>query len=191
MIGATGPGLPAGTAERAAKVPGGAAAVGVLRTGLVYRSGGELGTAPALGVDGDPARLPKVLDLGVRDGALADLGRATDTIALSTGLADTLGAKVGERVPLRLGDGTAVRPTVVAVYDRGLGVGQALLPRAAVAEHVTTGYDSQVLVADTPGADRTAVAAGLGALGGASVTDRAGSPPGPTRPWSSAAGPTP
>ncbi|SOB81169.1 FtsX-like permease family protein [Streptomyces sp. 1331.2] len=174
VIGATGPGLPAGTAERAAKVPGVDTAIGVLRTGLVYRSGGELGSAPALGIDGDPARLPAVLDLDVRDGALADLGRAPDTIALSTGLADTLDAKVGERVALRLGDGTAVRPIVVAVYGRGLGVGQALLPRAAVTGHVTTGYDSQVLVADTPGADRAAVAAGLGALGGANVTDRAG-----------------
>ncbi|WP_037900143.1 ABC transporter permease [Streptomyces sp. NRRL S-350] len=174
VIGATGPGLAAGTAERAAKVPGVDTAVGLLRTGLVYRTGSDLGSAPALGVDGDPARLPKVLDLDVRSGALADLGRATDTVALSTSLADALDAKVGRRVSLRLGDGTAVQPTVVAVYDRGLGVGQALLPRAAVAEHVTTGYDSQVLVADAPGADRAAVAAGLGALGGASVTDRAG-----------------
>ncbi|MFF7992129.1 FtsX-like permease family protein [Kitasatospora xanthocidica] len=174
VIGATGPGLPAGTAERAAKVPGVHTAVGVLRTGLVVESGGRLSSAPALGVDGDPARLPEVLDLDVRSGSLADLGRATDTIALSTSLADALDAGVGDRVPLRLGDGTAVRPAVVAVYGRGLGVGQAVLPRAAVAAHVTTGYDSQVLVADAPGADRTAVAAGLGALAGSSVTDRAG-----------------
>ncbi|MEV7770936.1 FtsX-like permease family protein [Kitasatospora sp. NPDC086791] len=174
VIGATGPGLLAGTAARAAEVPGVDTAVGVLRTGLVLESGGELSSVPALGVDGDPARLPKVLDLGVRSGALADLGRATDTVALSTTLAAALDAEVGDRVPLRLGDGTAVRPLVVAVYDRGLGLGQALLPRAAVAAHVTTGYDNQVLVADVPGADRTAVAAGLGALAGTSVTDRAG-----------------
>ncbi|MFJ6775784.1 ABC transporter permease [Kitasatospora sp. NPDC091257] len=174
VVGATGPGLPAGTAERAARVPGVDTAVGVLRTGVVYETGGQLGSAPVLGVDGDPARLPKVLDLGVRSGTLADLGRAPDTIALSATLADALGAGVGDRVPLRLGDGTAVRPAVVAVYDRGLGVGQALLPRAAVAAHVTAGYDSQVLVADAPGADPAAVAAGLGALAGAAVTDRAG-----------------
>nr|BFD94271.1 ABC transporter permease [Kitasatospora sp. Xyl93] len=174
VIGATGPGLPAGTAERAARVPGVDTAVGVLRTGVVYETAGQLGTAPVLGVDGDPARLPKVLDLGVRGGALADLGRAPDTIALSTTLADALGARVGDRVPLWLGDGTAARPAVVAVYDRGLGVAQALLPRAAVAAHVTAGYDSQVLVADAPGADPAAVAAALGAQAGAAVTDRAG-----------------
>ncbi|MFI2606539.1 FtsX-like permease family protein [Kitasatospora sp. NPDC018619] len=174
VVGATGPGLPAGTAERAARLPGVDTAVGVLRTGLVYRDGGQLGTAPALGVDGDPARLPKVLDLGVRSGSLADLGRGPDTIALSTTLADAFGARVGDRVPLWLGDGTAARPAVVAVYDRGLGVGQALLPRAAVAGHVTTGYDSQVLVADAPGADHAAVAAALGGTAGTAVTDRAG-----------------
>ncbi|MEU1282638.1 FtsX-like permease family protein [Kitasatospora sp. NPDC005856] len=174
VIGATGPGLPAGTAERAARVPGVDTAVGLLRTGVVYENAGQLGSAPVLGVDGDPARLPKVLDLGVRSGTLADLGRAPDTIALSATLADAFGAEVGDRVPLWLGDGTAARPAVVAVYDRGLGVGQALLPRDAVAAHVTAGYDSQVLVADAPGADRAAVAAGLGGLAGAAVTDRAG-----------------
>ncbi|MFE4974171.1 FtsX-like permease family protein [Kitasatospora sp. NPDC056651] len=174
VVGATGPGLPAGTARRAAGVPGVDTAVGVLRTGVVYENAGRLGSAPVLGVDGDPARLPKVLDLGVRSGSLADLGRAPDTVALSTTMADALGAKVGDRVPLWLGDGTAVRPAVVAVYGRGLGVGQAVLPRAAVAGHVTAGYDSQVLVADAPGADGAAVAAGLGELAGAAVTDRAG-----------------
>ncbi|MGW3075318.1 FtsX-like permease family protein [Kitasatospora sp. NPDC001132] len=174
VIASTGPGLPAGTAERAARVPGVDTAVGVLRTGVVFENLGQPGSAPVLGVDGDPARLPKVLDLGVRSGSLADLGRAPDTIALSATMADAFGAGVGDRVKLWLGDGTAVRPAVVAVYDRGLGVGQALLPRAAVATHVTTGYDSQVLVADAPGADPAAVTAGLGALTGVAVTDRAG-----------------
>ncbi|MFJ4185466.1 ABC transporter permease [Kitasatospora sp. NPDC089509] len=174
VLTATGPGLPTGTTERTAKVPGVDTAVGVLRTAVVHRQNGQLGSAPALGVDGDPARLPKVLDLGVRSGSLADLGRAPDTVALDAALADVLDVKVGDRVPLWLGDGTAVRPVLVAVYDRGLGFGRALLPRAAVAAHVTAGYDSQVLVADGPGADRTAVAAALGRLGGVEVGDRAG-----------------
>ncbi|MFJ7273845.1 FtsX-like permease family protein [Kitasatospora sp. NPDC098663] len=177
VIGSTGPGLPAGTADRAAKVPGVDTAVGVLRTAAVYTHDMQPGSATALGVGGDPARLSRVLDLGVRSGSLADLGRAADTVALDATLADALDVKVGDRVPLRLGDGTPVRPAVVAVYDRGLGFGQVLLPRAVVAEHVTAGYDSQVLVADAPGADRTAVAAALAGLagpGGATVTDRAG-----------------
>ncbi|MER8182348.1 FtsX-like permease family protein [Kitasatospora sp. NPDC094015] len=177
VLGAAGPGLPTATAGRVAEVPGVAAAVGVLRTGVVYRDGPTLGAAEALGVGGDPAKLPAVLDLGVRSGSLADLGRATDTVALDAALAETLGVRVGDRVPLWLGDGTEARPTVVATYGRGLGLGEVLLPRAAVAQHVTAGYDSQVLVADAPGADRAAVAAGLAAVAGdagGTVTDRTG-----------------
>ncbi|MEU6234225.1 FtsX-like permease family protein [Kitasatospora sp. NPDC047058] len=177
VVGPAGPGLPVGAAAQAAEVPGVAAAVGVLHTGAVYRDGDRLAGATALGVNGDPAQLPRVLDLGVRSGALADLGRSADTVALDAALADTLGVKVGDRAPLWLGDGTRVQPTVVATYERGLGFGQVLLPRAAVAEHVTAGYDSRLLVADVPGADRAAVAAGLAGLtgtGGVTVTDRAG-----------------
>ncbi|MFF8775366.1 FtsX-like permease family protein [Kitasatospora sp. NPDC015120] len=188
VLGSTGPGLPvavpgtdgapaaAGVVERAAKVPGVDAAVGVLRTGVVYRTGDQLLSATALGITGDPSRLPKVLDLGVRAGSLDGLGRATDTVALSADLASALGVEVGERVPFWLGDGTATKPLLVATYERGLGFGQVLLPRAAVAEHVTAAFDSQVLVADAPGADRAAVAAGLSGLGvpGLTVTDRAG-----------------
>ncbi|MFE7564006.1 FtsX-like permease family protein [Kitasatospora sp. NPDC057500] len=179
--GATGPGTngtpaTAGVVERAAGVPGVDAAVGVLRTGIVYRTGDQLLSATALGITGDPSRLPKVLDLGVRNGSLDGLGRTTDTVALSTDLASALGVEVGERVPFWLGDGTPAKALVVATYERGLGFGQVLLPRAAVAEHVTAAYDHQVLVADAPGADRAAVAKGLSGLGvpGLTVTDRAG-----------------
>ncbi|MEE1822778.1 FtsX-like permease family protein [Streptomyces sp. BE20] len=177
VLASTGPGLPAGTAEQAAKVPGAEAAVGVLRTGVLYRSGQTVQTANALGVAGDPARLSRVLDLGVHEGSLAELGRSTDTVALSRTMADDLGVKVGDRVPLWLGDGTEAKPLLVATYERGLGFGQALLPRAAVAEHVTAGYDSQVLVTDAPNADRAAVAKQLAGVGGGTallVTDRAG-----------------
>ncbi|MFJ7280551.1 FtsX-like permease family protein [Kitasatospora sp. NPDC098663] len=168
------PGLPPGTAQRAAGVAGVDAAVGVLRTSVLYSSSKAIGTATALGLDGDPAALSKVLDLGVRQGSLADLGRTADTVALDTGLADAMDARVGDRVPIWLGDGTTAHPTVVATYERGLGFGRALLPRAAVAAHVSAGYDSQVLVTDRPDADRAAVAAQLRALAdGATVTDRA------------------
>ncbi len=188
VLGSTGPGLPAavpgaagaagtpGVVERAAGLPGVEAAVGVLRTGVVYRDGHNLDSAAALGVTGDPSRLPRVLDLDVRTGSLADLGRSPDTVALDATLASALGAEVGERVQLWLGDGTEAKPLVVATYGRGLGFGQVLLPRAAVAEHVTAAFDQQVLVADAPGADRAAVARGLAGLGvpGMTVTDGEG-----------------
>ncbi|MBZ4321621.1 FtsX-like permease family protein [Streptomyces huiliensis] len=176
VLDTTGPGLPAATAGRAARVPGVATAVGVLRTGTVHRAGDTLSTSTALGVSGDPARLPDVLDLGVRTGSLAGLGTSPDTVALSAALADTLHVTPGDRVPLWLADGTRVRPRLVATYERGLGIGEVLLPRAAVAAHAATALDTQVLVKRAPGADRADVARRLAAIGppGTGVTDAAG-----------------
>ncbi|MCC3769007.1 FtsX-like permease family protein [Streptomyces sp. UNOC14_S4] len=172
-----GPGLPAATAERAARVPGVEAAVGVLRTGAVHRGGGALLSATALGVSGDPAALPRVLDLGVESGSIGALGSTPDTVALDASLARSMRVEPGDTVRLWLGDGTPVRPKLVATYGRGLGIGEILLPRAAVAGHVSAALDSQVLVRDAPGADHAAVARRLEALGtppGTHVTDAAG-----------------
>ncbi|MFI0740276.1 FtsX-like permease family protein [Streptomyces sp. NPDC021100] len=172
----TGPGLPAATAERAARVPGVDTAVGVLRTGTLHKVGDGLSSATALGVSGDPARLPAVLDLGVRTGSLAGLGTSSDTVAVATTLADSLHVTPGDRVPLWLADGTRVRPRLVATYERGLGLGEVLLPRSAVAAHAATALDSHVLVKEARGADRAAVARRLAELGppGTTVTDAAG-----------------
>ncbi|MEU7642231.1 FtsX-like permease family protein [Streptomyces sp. NPDC039016] len=174
VLGSTGPGLPAATAEQAARVPGVDSATGVLRTGAVYRSGNLLVPTTVLGVSGDPGTLPKVLDLGVKSGSLHALGSG-NTVALDTTIAKDLDVRTGDRVSLWLGDGTKVRPTVVATYERGLGLGQVVMPRTAVATHVTADLDSQVLVAAAPGADRHATARQLSTLApGTTVTDAAG-----------------
>lgn len=176
VLGSSSAGLPADTADRAAKVHGVDGTVGVLRTGALYRAGGSLNSASALGVSGDPAKLPDVLRLGVKTGSLSALTGDGRTVAVDSLLAGTAKVKVGDRISLWLGDGTQVRPTVVATYERGLGIGQLLLPRAAVAAHADTAYDTQVLVHDAPGADRAAVQRDLARLGvaGLTVTDRAG-----------------
>ncbi|BAJ33051.1 MULTISPECIES: FtsX-like permease family protein [Kitasatospora] len=170
------PGLDAGTVERASQLPGVAAAVGLRPTGLVYQQSDVLATATALGVEGDPAALPSVLDLGVRSGSLADLSRSADTVALDATLADSLGVRVGDRAPLWLGDGHKAEPTVVATYSRGLGLGEALLPGATVAAHSDSPYLARLLVSRAPGADRAATAEALSGLapGGLTVTDRQG-----------------
>ncbi|MCZ4125996.1 FtsX-like permease family protein [Streptomyces sp. H39-S7] len=175
IVGGTGAGLPATAADRAARVKGVDAAVGVLRTGVLYRAAGSFTTASTLGVSGSPADLAKVLDLDVRQGTLNGLA-ANDTVALNRLLADTANVSVGDRIELRLGDGTTVHPRVVALYERGLGLGEVVMPRAAVAGHVSAAYDSQVLVRDTAGADQDAVATALRRLDvpGVAVTDRAG-----------------
>jgi putative ABC transport system permease protein len=171
----SGPGLPDTAAARAAALPGVRSATGILRTGTVYESMDNLGTAPTLGISGNPAHLPEVLDLDVRTGSLAALGTARDTVALDASLADNLGVKTGDRVPLRLGDGTHVKPKLVATYGRGLGVGQVLMPRAALAAHVTAPYDSQILIDAKPGAEQSSLVRDLKALApAATVTDAAG-----------------
>ncbi|WBB59329.1 FtsX-like permease family protein [Streptomyces sp. WMMC500] len=163
-------GLPADAAERAARQPGVDAAVGVLRTQVLVPVGGGgdrwLQSATAQGVSGDG--LARVQDLGVRDGALDRL-HDPGTVALDANLARSAGVGTGERVGLRLPDGTPVRAEVVATYGRGLGLAQVTLDRAVLAGHVTAAYDTDLLVSGGRAAD-------LGALGGAgaAVTDAAG-----------------
>ncbi|MEO3763164.1 FtsX-like permease family protein [Streptomyces sp. B5E4] len=163
-------GLPADAAERAARQPGVDAAVGVLRSEVLVPVGGGgdrwLQGATAQGVSGDG--LARVQDLDVRHGALDRL-HGTGTVALDENLARSAGVGVGERVELRLPDGTSEKAEVVATYGRGLGLAQVTLDRAALAGHVTAGYDTDLLVSGGHAAD-------LGALGGAgtAVTDAAG-----------------
>lgn len=174
VITSDGPGLPATTAARATEVPGVDAAVGVLRSDVLYNGFGEFEAAEAIGVTGDLSRLDEVLDLGVTQGSLAEIGDAT--VALDHLLARALDADLGETVDLRLGDGTKHSPEVVAIYDHGLGLGQVLLPYDVLAPHVRAAYDAEVLVSQTGGADTTAVAERLRALDvpGMTVTDRDG-----------------
>ncbi|AZM46064.1 ABC transporter permease [Streptomyces sp. WAC 06738] len=163
-------GLPADAAERAARQPGVDAAVGVLRSEVLVPVGGGgdrwLQGATAQGVSGDG--LTRVQDLDVRQGSLDRLPEP-GTVALDENLARSAGTGVGERVELRLPDGTSEKAEVVATYGRGLGLAQVTLDRGALAGHVTAGYDTDLLVSGGS-------AAGLGALGGAgtAVTDAAG-----------------
>ncbi|MGW2397738.1 FtsX-like permease family protein [Kitasatospora sp. NPDC001664] len=172
VVTSAGPGLSPDTVARAARLPGVGAAVGILDTAVAHRSGDTPATATALGISCDPAAYARVLDLGVRDGDLSGLARP-GTVALAAGLAEDLGVTVGQHAALWLGDGTPVEPLVVATYDRGLGLGEAVLPRADLAAHVTTGYDGRLLVRAADGADRAAVARELAGLGAVTVTDAA------------------
>ncbi|MEU9789270.1 ABC transporter permease [Streptomyces sparsogenes] len=156
-------GLPADATARAGRVRGVAAAVGVLRTGVLVGEGASLHSASAQGVSGAGRALAAVQDLDVRTGGLGALGRGT--VAVDAGLASSVGVEVGDRLRLHLPDGAAAAPRVVATYGRGLGLAQVTLPRAALVSHVTSGFDSHVLVRDAKGADPAAVAAALGPLG--------------------------
>ncbi|BAG18269.1 ABC transporter permease [Streptomyces griseus] len=154
-----GAGLPAGAARTVREVPGVRAATGVLRSTVVLadREAGEpvLTRLPVLGVE---ARgLSGTLDPGVTAGDLDRL-RGRDAVAVGADRAKSLDVGLGDRVALRLGDGTRVEPKVVAVYEHQLGVGEFLFPRKALAGHVSAARDQVVLIrtGDGAGADPAA-----------------------------------
>jgi len=103
----------------------------------------QVGSYAAQGVV--PAGLDRVLDLAPRSGDLAELGE--NTVAISELAAETIGVEVGDTIDLHLGDGTALAPTVVATYGRGLGFGDVTLSRALLAAHTTSRLDQSILVA--------------------------------------------
>jgi putative ABC transport system permease protein len=148
-----GAGLPENAARRAGRVQGVDAAVGVLRSGVLIRNGNDFQDASALGLGGRADQWPKVLDLGLHKGRLSD---RPGTIAVDRLTAETIGVDVGDRVRMWLPDGTPATATVAATYERGLGLGQVVLPRAALAGHAPHGFDSEVLVS-APAADQDAL----------------------------------
>lgn len=162
-------GLASDATERAGATPGVSTAVGLLRTSVLVPagSGGDtwLQSAPAQGVIGSGRELAAVQDLDVRTGSLDAL--APGTVAIDTTLAGSAKRHTGDRLALRLPDGTKVSPRIVAVYGRGLGTGLVTLPAADLRGHVTSPYASEVLVRANP-----AAAERLAALG--TVTDAAG-----------------
>jgi putative ABC transport system permease protein len=147
VVTSTAAGLSPGLAGLLRDVPGVGAVTPVVRTRTLatFPSGDSLQTRAyaAQGVTAD--RLADTMDLDVLHGDVA--GLRGDTVALSRIAAGTLGAGLGDTVDLRLGDGTPITPTVVAIYERGLGLGDITLPHEVVLEHITERLDFAVLVA--------------------------------------------
>ncbi|SCF83935.1 FtsX-like permease family protein [Streptomyces sp. Ncost-T10-10d] len=162
-------GLASDATERAAATPGVKTAVGLLRSSVLVPtgSGGDarLQSTSAQGITGSGHDLAKVQDLDVRTGSLT--GLRPGTVAIDTTLAGSAKLGTGDRLALRLPDGTEATPKIVAVYGRGLGTGLVTLPAADLSTHVTSPYVSELLVRATP-----AAAQKLAALG--TVTDRTG-----------------
>jgi putative ABC transport system permease protein len=172
-------GLPDGLRDEVRRLPGVVAATGLLPTqvGAVYRElFGEstFDFLPAVGVS--PQGLDQTLELEVQDGSLAAL--PADGVAVSVDRARSLEVGVGDDVSLWLGDGRPITPRVVATYDSSLGLGDFVLPRALVADHVTSAMDTQLLVTYANDADAAALDTQLAALAeqtpGLDLLDRAG-----------------
>jgi putative ABC transport system permease protein len=141
-------GLAVNAAADAARAPGVAAAVGVLNTQVLVPTGaGEfqaLQGATVQGITGSGAQLAKVQDLDVREGGFDRLGG--DRIAIDITLATAAGRGVGDRLALYLPDGTPADPEIIAVYGRGLGLATVTMDRAALDGHVTSVFDSVLMV---------------------------------------------
>ncbi|MEE1774243.1 FtsX-like permease family protein [Streptomyces sp. JV185] len=162
-------GLASDATERAAATPGVKTAVGLLRSSVLVPtgSGGDrrLQSTSAQGITGSGHDLAKVQDLDVRTGSLT--GLRPGTVAIDTTLAGSMKLGTGDRLALRLPDGTKATPKIVAVYGRGLGTGLVTLPAADLSTHVTSPYVSELLVRATPAAAQKLAAFGT-------VTDRTG-----------------
>ncbi|MFC9126569.1 ABC transporter permease [Streptomyces sp. NPDC057099] len=167
VVSSAGPGIAPGYAGRAARLPGVAAASGLLSVD------GELSRADA-GQDDEASvvggslvamraeAVPGLLDLGVRSGSLDRLGDSS--LALGDSAARSLGVAVGDRVRVNWDDGGRDAYRVAAVYSRDRDFADALLPRTSAARHAAAPLDDTVLVRTAPGADRSAVERELKAL---------------------------
>ncbi|MFB7213708.1 FtsX-like permease family protein [Streptomyces sp. NPDC056255] len=160
-------GLASDATERAAATPGVSTAVGLLRGSVLVSGGGGvlLQSASAQGVIGSGKKLAEVQDLDVRTGSLT--GLRPGTVAIDTMLADSADLRTGDRLALRLPDGTRANPEVVAIYGRGLGTSFLTFPAADLKPHMTSPYATDILVRATPAAARELTALGT-------VTDASG-----------------
>ncbi|WP_430383136.1 FtsX-like permease family protein [Streptomyces sp. P10-4] len=180
-------GLPQDLAERAARVPGVAAATGITDLGLLVGPG-DKGARPgkdsvqARAFTGAGGQLARNLDPDVVSGSLSAVrpaggGAAAGTVAVEQRVADRVDTAVGRPITLWLGDGTRIRPVVAATYKRGTGVGDVLLPQATVAGHLTSPLADRILVradgSPSAGLDRGLESAVSGTPGATVQTARA------------------
>src|SRR5689334_11537376 len=135
-----GPGLPAAALADTRATPGVRSAVALTSTTL-GPSLGATDTLPAQVLTGGQGG---GLDVGVVAGSLSALHG--DTIALGRHRAGAAHVRVGDRVAIMLGDGTAAHATVVAIYTRDLAFGDALLAPGLAAGHLTTPLLNEILV---------------------------------------------
>ncbi|MFG2007032.1 FtsX-like permease family protein [Spirillospora sp. NPDC048911] len=145
VVVSAGPGLPAGVLDAVRGTPGVRAATAVRQTTVVMNvrelAERNLRSLSAKGVS--PEGIGETMDPGVTKGSLAGL-RRPGTVALSESAAE--GVRLGQEQQLWLGDGTPVKARVVAIYERGMGFGDVLLPHATIAAHTTSALDDHILV---------------------------------------------
>ncbi|MEI5097507.1 FtsX-like permease family protein [Streptomyces sp. PmtG] len=153
-------GLPPRVADEVARVPG-VKSVSATSSAWVRVSvrtdEAESVNSRALAAD---TEFPRALALHVREGSLREV-TAGKAVAVSQEQAKEYGWKVGDRVRLRLPDGTRAELDVGARYDRSLGFADLILPERVLRAHTPDPLLDAVYVTRAPGADRAAYDAGL------------------------------
>ncbi|MFF4528959.1 FtsX-like permease family protein [Streptomyces sp. NPDC001407] len=145
-------GFAPGAVEEVRGVPGVAGASElVTSTGQVDKSGGSDIALRGVSADG----VTKTLAVAPVTGSLGNL--RDDTVALSDKQAEKYGVRVGDPLPLRLGDGSRVEPKVVALYTDNPKQQYILLPSSLLAPHTTDGLPAQIMVRAADGADPAAL----------------------------------
>ena len=133
------------------------AAAGMVPTQVFLLGKGLTGwDAPwtAAGLDGADA--VRTLDLGVRSGDLRDV-RGT-AVAVSRAVAAEGDVQVGDVLPARLEDTTAVSLRVAAIFDRVAGLGHVVIDRELARRHAAQPADTAVFVAGAKPAARPGTA---------------------------------
>ncbi len=129
-------GVPGSAAQALRAVPGVRTVTEVLQTTIWV--GKDKHSAQGM----TPTGLAQVLDPGVKSGSLAQLGPGT--IAMSALAAH--GHKIGDTVPVTLGDGVKANLLLVATYSRGLGFGDTLVAHDDIVGHVDDPLAKTVLI---------------------------------------------
>ncbi|MDT8910611.1 FtsX-like permease family protein [Amycolatopsis sp. PS_44_ISF1] len=111
----------------------------------------------AIGVTG--ATAARVLSVEVTAGRLDAL--VGEAVALPDTLAAELHRTVGDRVTLRLGDGSPADVRVVALVKQRPGAERLVLPAGLLAAHTTAGLPARLLVRAAPGVGAAALIASL------------------------------
>ncbi|MER6508605.1 FtsX-like permease family protein [Nonomuraea sp. NPDC001636] len=145
-------GVPAALLARIRRTPGLAGASPLVSSkGWIEKPYDSRGSDPGTLLGIDVQDEAPTLAAAVTSGSLRDL--TGESAALPAAQAEDLGIRLGDRITVRLGDGTPVEVKVVALLDSSPDHGAVVLPAALLAPHTTAGLPSAILVRAVSGRD--------------------------------------
>lgn len=144
-------GVPETTIESIRHVPG---VLSVVATPtLPFYMAGDLSSKGTFGIMS--AAMPKVFDITIMDGSLDDL--PSNGVIVTTLKAQELGWKIGEEIPIYLGDGTKTTVRIAAIVNIPIAVPEILVSPSLIKGHIVNLMPTEVFVKvnDTVDTDAT------------------------------------